>query len=192
MKKLLIAARGYIEKKTAEDADMKGKVDTLVFIFATFVISMPVAQAQIYEHYSYEARKKYTDSNRKQNIKMVVLYFQKGSDLPNYPTAHGRIVLKRLGDNKTILNPSNEPLGWSRGTVEILKIVKRTAIEEFEGIENNDGSVSCKLLTDYRNPKSVTYFLDLKFVDDKVSFYRLRGPGITEPVWVTEEQTGER
>lgn len=85
------------------------------------------------------------------------------------PPPTGGIVLKRLGDNKTILNPSNEPLGWSQGTVEILKIVKRTAIEEFEGIENNDGSVSCKLLTDYRNPKSVTYFLDLKFVQPQAA-----------------------
>lgn len=75
---------------------MKGKFDTLVFLFATFVISMPVAQAQIYEHYSYESRKKkYADSNRKQNIKMVLLYFQKGSDVPNYPTAHGRNCFKK-------------------------------------------------------------------------------------------------
>jgi len=154
----------------------------LLIAFVLFSAYAEQSEAQQHKDYSPSALRKYADNNRKNHIEMIALHFRPKAD--SSINTHVRIVVKKTGAGEFIVNPKGEKVGWSEGNLEISKIDRATAIETFGAIENTDGTLTCDLITDVGATKKGLYHLDLKYLDNKVGSYRLKGADIVNPVWV--------
>ncbi len=149
--------------------------------------------AQTYEpRYAMEVARK----NRINHISLTSLHFcPRWSELLIDRSQRGqRLVLKKTSDDQAILNPANEPLGGSLNTIDLKEVNETTAKTLWGGRSNTEGGITCDLLTEVGTPEMDIFHLDMKFANDKLSSYRLRGSGIIKPTWISldTKNSGEK
>jgi hypothetical protein len=156
----------------------------------SLVFTVSKVQAQHYINYTPEARLKYAEKNRANHISMVVLHFcERGQTKIRYPDV--RIVAKKFENGSVVVNPQKEDLGWSLNTLDLSKLHLATAQKILCAEDNGDESFTCNLIAGLPNSIKQNYQLDLKFADELLYSYRLRGPGITAPSWVDFTKNSE-
>jgi hypothetical protein len=109
-------------------------------------------------------------------------WFKPRCDLKSYQ-GNTRIVVKLTSDGRAILNPKNEPDGASSNTIELRGLSLENATMLW-GAPKRESTFD--LISETSAEKNV-FHLDTKFVDGKLSSYRLRGIGICKPEWTQTE-----
>lgn len=142
-----------------------------------------------------EAYAKYTEYNRLNHITIKPLRFCPGwrnalrhkhderCELDDY-----RVILKVDGSGKANLNPL-EPYSFAWSMFDFKSISAAYAKDWLGGKINIDGTTTCDLVSEDYNKEADIYHLDLKYVEGKLSQYRLRGIGISDPDWISVLKT---
>lgn len=142
-----------------------------------------------------EALAKYTEHNRLNHITITPLRFcpgwrkslkakhDQGCELNGF-----RTILKVDGAGKALLNPQ-EPFSFAWSMFDFKSISAANAKDLFGGKINIDGTTTCDLVSEDCNKEANIYHLDLKYTEGKLSEYRLRGIGITNPDWISVLKT---
>jgi hypothetical protein len=171
---------------------MKSSKKSLVFGIAllsiTAIASIDSSSAN---QYPPEVAAKTAEFNRINHIDLKTLHFVNGWSKVLYtsqehPVDNGRcLVLKTIGQSDIVLNPKPERPSDSLYIINLEKINEKAAREIWGGRPNEDGGITCDLITELGNREMDIFHLDMKFVDDRLSSYRLRGIGIQKPQWVS-------
>lgn len=160
---------------------------SLGWFVACLFYTVSNVQAEQSINYTPEARLKYAEKNRANHISIIALRF---SELcpTKVPYPNLRLVAKKFENGSVVVNPKGEDLGWSLNNLDLSKLHIDTAKKILCAKDNGDGSFTCELVADRPDLIKENYEIDLKFSNEFLCSYRLRGLGIIAPAWVENSE----
>lgn len=171
---------------------MKSSKRSLAFGIALLAITAIAAvDSSRATQYPPEVTAKAAEFNRINQIDLKTLHFVNGWSKVLYtsedrPVDNGRcLVLKTIGKSEFVLNQKPALLGDAFYIINLEKVSEKIARETWGGRPNEDGGITCDLITEFGSHEMDIFHLDMKFTDDKLSSYRLRGIGIQKPQWIS-------
>jgi len=104
-------------------------------------------------------------------------WFKPLSDQKQYKGS-SRLVVKVLKDGSAVLNPVSET-GFPPDAIDLHDF----SLENAKALWGEPRGMTFDLICMTRSPEMDVYHLDTKFADGHLNSYRLRGIGISKPVW---------
>jgi hypothetical protein len=171
---------------------MKSSKRSFVFgIVLLAITAIAAADSSKATQYSPEVTAKAAEFNRINQIDLKTLHFVNGWSKVLYtsqerPIDNGRcLILRTIGKSEFVLNQKPELLGDAHYIINLEKVSEKIAREIWGGRPNEDGGITCDLITEFGSHEMDIFHLDMKFADDQLSSYRLRGIGIQKPQWIS-------